>query len=74
MKNTTSNCDRAVATVKAKPIAIDVTSRRTFTIPAGRPLRRETGVTWRGRALVVEIHAGFVEVREKGRREGVAVD
>ena len=32
MKNTTSNCDRAVATVKAKPIAIDVTSRRTFTI------------------------------------------
>jgi hypothetical protein len=43
-------------------------------ILATRPVVRETGACFRGRALVVEVHAGFVAVHEKGRREGVTVD
>ena len=33
-------------------------------------LRRETATLYRGRPLLVELHPGFMLVREKGRREG----
>lgn len=38
------------------------------------PLRRETSVYYRGRPLIVELHPGYLTLREKGRREAVAVD
>ena len=37
-------------------------------------LRRETATYHKGRPLVVILHPGFVEVREKGRRHGYAID
>ena len=39
-----------------------------------RPVRRETGVTYRGRPLVIEIHAGYLSLREKGKRHAITVD
>lgn len=39
-----------------------------------RPVRRETAIVYRGRPLIAEIHAGFLALREKGRRAGVTVD
>lgn len=41
---------------------------------AARPVRRETADVYRGRPLVVTIHARHLEVREKGRRDVLAVD
>jgi hypothetical protein len=43
-------------------------------IAATRPVIRETGACYRGRPLVVEVHAGFLAMHEKGRREGVTID
>ena len=39
-----------------------------------KPVRRESAVTYRGRPLVVEMHPGFISIREKGRRTAVSVD
>jgi hypothetical protein len=39
-----------------------------------KPVRRETAVQYRGRPLIAELHAGFIHLREKGRRAGVSVD
>lgn len=39
-----------------------------------RPVRRETGVVYRGRPLVVELRPWGVILREKGRRLSVPVD
>lgn len=39
-----------------------------------RPVRRETATVYRGRALMVELHPGYVVLREKGRRTSVTVD
>ena len=44
------------------------------TIAASRPVVRETAVRSRGRVLVAEMHAGFVALHEKGRRQSVEVD
>jgi hypothetical protein len=37
------------------------------------PLRRETALYLRGRALVVTLHPGYCEVRSKGKRKGYVV-
>ena len=40
-----------------------------------KPLRRETAVRYRGRPLVVELHAGYLTLRQKGTRQPpVALD
>jgi hypothetical protein len=39
-----------------------------------KPVRRETGTIYRGRPLVIEIHAGYLSLREKGKRHSVTVD
>ena len=39
-----------------------------------RPVRRETGVVFKGRPLIVEIHPGYLTLREKGRRHVVTLD
>lgn len=43
----------------------------------GHPLRRETGISVRSggslRPLIVEAYAGYVVLRQKGRRKGYAV-
>lgn len=39
-----------------------------------RPLRRETAVYYRNRALVVELHPHHLTLREKGRRFSLDVD
>ena len=39
-----------------------------------KPVRRETATVVRGRALIVELHAGYMLIREKGKRNAVAVD
>jgi hypothetical protein len=39
-----------------------------------KPVRRETATLYRGRPLIAEMHAGYVVIREKGRRAGVSVD
>lgn len=41
---------------------------------AARPVRRETAQVYRGRPLVVTVHAGYLEIREKGRRDALTVD
>lgn len=41
---------------------------------ATRPVRRETAVYIRGRALIAELHPGYLVLREKGRRTPVSVD
>ena len=38
-----------------------------------RPVRRETAATYRGRPLIVEIHAGYLSLRAKGKRTSVTV-
>lgn len=40
----------------------------------GRPLTRETAIYYRGRALVVRLHPGYIEVRQRGRRTGYALE
>lgn len=42
--------------------------------PLNRPVRRETSTVYRGRPLIAEAHAGYLVLREKGRRAGVSVD
>lgn len=42
-------------------------------ISPASPVRRETATTVRGRALVVELHPGYLTVRQKGKRRAVAV-
>jgi hypothetical protein len=37
------------------------------------PLKRETSLMYRGRALVVTLHPGYCEVRSKGKRKGYVV-
>jgi hypothetical protein len=37
------------------------------------PLKRETALFYRGRALVVTLRPGFLEVRQKGKRKGYTV-
>ena len=39
-----------------------------------RPVRRETGAIVKGRPLVVELHAGYLTLRSKGKRHTVTVD
>ena len=39
-----------------------------------KPVKRETATVYRGRPLIAEMHAGYVVLREKGRRAGVSVD
>lgn len=39
-----------------------------------RPVRRETAACYRGRPLVVELHPGYLELREKGKRQAVTLD
>lgn len=39
-----------------------------------KPVRRETAATTRGRALIVELHPGYMTLREKGRRFKVSVE
>lgn len=41
---------------------------------SGKPVRRETAVVYRGRPLIVEIHPGYLKLREKGRRTSVSLD
>lgn len=38
------------------------------------PIRRETATYYRGRPLIVELHPGYLNMREKGRRFALAVD
>jgi hypothetical protein len=42
-------------------------------ISSASPVRRETDVHYRGRALVVELHPGFLTLKEKGKRYRVSV-
>jgi hypothetical protein len=44
------------------------------TLSAGKPLRRETALYYRGRPLLVELHPGYLTLREKGRRFTFSVD
>ena len=39
-----------------------------------RPVRRETALYYRGRALMVELAPRHLVIREKGRRDSVSVD
>ena len=39
-----------------------------------RPVRRETAACYRGRPLLVELHPGYLVLREKGTRRAVTVD
>jgi hypothetical protein len=39
-----------------------------------RVVRRETAVVCRGRLLIVELHPGYLTLRQKGRRQSVVVD
>ena len=39
-----------------------------------RPVKRETGAIVKGRPLVVELHAGYLTLRAKGKRHTVTVD
>jgi hypothetical protein len=43
-------------------------------VRSDRPIRRETAVCYRGRPLVVELHQGYLTLRQKGRRHAVALD
>lgn len=36
-----------------------------------RPVKRETAARYRGKPLVIELHAGYLTLRQKGRRRGV---
>lgn len=38
-----------------------------------KPVRRETAATTTGRSLIVELHPGYMTLREKGRRFKVSV-
>jgi hypothetical protein len=44
------------------------------TIKPEAPLRRETGLYYRGHVLIVELHPGYLVLRQKGRRDRVSVD
>ena len=39
-----------------------------------RPVRRETAACYRGRPLIVELHPGYLVLREKRTRRAVTVD
>lgn len=40
-----------------------------------RPVKRETAQHYRGKPLIIELHAGYLKLRQKGRRRGaVEVD
>lgn len=39
-----------------------------------KPVRRETAATTRGRSLIVELHPGYMTLREKGRRFKMSVE
>lgn len=39
-----------------------------------RAVRRETACCYRGRPLIVELHPGYMTIREKGRRRSVLLD
>ena len=41
---------------------------------ATKPVKRETFTTYRGRPLVVEIHATYITLRQKGTRRTVTLD
>jgi len=43
-------------------------------ITAARILKRETASTYRGRPLVIELHPGYLTLRQKGKRSQVKVD
>jgi hypothetical protein len=43
-------------------------------LSASRPLRRETATVYRGRPLIVELHPGYLVLREKCTRKAVTVD
>lgn len=46
----------------------------TSLLASNRTVRRETATTYRGRALVVELHPGYLSIRQKGKRTPVTVD
>jgi hypothetical protein len=39
-----------------------------------KPVTRETAAVYRGRPLIVELHPGFLVLRQKGLAERVTVD
>jgi hypothetical protein len=43
-------------------------------IKSDSPVIRETGAAYRGRPLIVELHPGYLTLREKGRRDIVSID
>ena len=43
-------------------------------IKPSSPIKRETATVYRRRALIVELHPGFLTIREKGRRDSVALE
>ena len=38
------------------------------------PVKRETAARYRGRPLIIELHPGYMNIREKGTRRSVTVD
>jgi len=38
------------------------------------PVKRETSSLYRGRPLIIELHPGYMSIREKGTRRSVVVD
>jgi hypothetical protein len=43
-------------------------------LKSGEKLMRETSSTWKGRGIVVELHPGFLVLREKGTQRQVSLD
>jgi hypothetical protein len=43
-------------------------------IRTDRTVKRETASTYRGRPLIVELHPGYLILRQKGTRRAVSVD
>lgn len=43
-------------------------------IRTDRTVKRETAITYRGRPLIVELHPGYLILRQKGTRRAVSID
>jgi len=43
-------------------------------VQAGKPLVRETSTKYRGHPLIIEVHAGYILYREKGKQSGFIID
>ena len=44
------------------------------TIKSDSPVVRETGINYRGKPIIVELHPGYMLLRQKKRRASIAVD